>query len=130
MSAFHFLVHLFLIKLVLCFEGNKIHNTENYLIFGFPCPKIYCKTAISFHGSISTTHQILFLDTGLFDCPETIFRNTPEDYGRFPHEYDCTLYHACYKVNQWHIPRENMAHCTFKNVARFYSVCVGLIKII
>ena len=79
---------------------------------------------------LQLTHQILFLDTGLFDCPETIFRNTPEDYGRFPHEYDCTLYHACYKVNRWHIPRENMAHCTFKNVARFYSVCVGLIKII
>ena len=34
-----------------------------------------------------------------FNCPDNILGNTPNDYGRFPHEYDCTLFHACYRVS-------------------------------
>ena len=34
-----------------------------------------------------------------YDCPQTIIENVPEDYGRYPHQDDCTIYHACYKVS-------------------------------
>ena len=40
----------------------------------------------------------LVLYSGSLVCPYRVRGNIPDNYARFPHEYDCTMYYSCYKV--------------------------------